>query len=221
MLFNRLSIRINYFHFIFLILLLISCSKKPTDIENNDTVIEQDIVYSPESIKEFEQEILGALSGETEIIPDTTLTERFSISSKSIARQYIRDIFKSIGLSPQRHMYGTNAENVYAILEATVENDEYIVLGAHFDSVENCPGADDNASGVTLIMAAARSMAGIVQRSKNLIFVLFDEEEVGLLGSKKFVQKLITDEINIHSMHNFDMLGWDEDDDSAVEIGHP
>ena len=118
-------------------------------------------------------------------------------------------------------MYGTNAENIYAILEATEENDEYIVLGAHYDTVPNCPGADDNASGIALVMAVALSMKGKVNRSRNFIFVLFDQEEIGLIGSNAFAQKLINDDFNIHSMHNFDTLGWDGDGDRAVELGYP
>jgi Peptidase family M28 len=70
---------------------------------------------------------------------------------------------------------------------------EWVILGAHFDhlGVRNghvYPGADDNASGVAMMLEVARTIAQSAERPKrSLMFVGFDLEEVGLFGSRYFV----------------------------------
>ncbi len=218
------------FVFIFSFVLTISfCSdsKKITTDENNtdnppvDIEEKEDIVYSHESIKVYEDSIIQVLTGIMEITEGIRLTDRNTLTSRSLVRSFLISELEKIGLTALKQIYSDEGQNVYAVLEATKNSDEYLILGAHFDSVQDCPGADDNASGVTLLTAVARSAAGITNRSKNIIFVYFDEEETGLKGSEKFAEKVITDNLNVHSMHNFDMLGWDSDKDRAIDLGHP
>ncbi len=116
-------------------------------------------------------------------------------------------------------------ENVIAMLEGSdpVLKDEYIVIGAHYDhlglggpgsgsrvpdtvAVHN--GADDNASGVTGMIALAEKYAAMPQKPKrSLIFVAFTGEETGLLGSKYFVKNCPVDLKKIKAMINLDMVG--------------
>ena len=84
----------------------------------------------------------------------------------------------------KRHTYGRASENIYGTLKATVDTDEYIVLGAHFDSVKNSPGANDNASGVVLVYFVALQLVAQKKRTKNFVFVFFDEEENNLIGRR-------------------------------------
>jgi Zn-dependent M28 family amino/carboxypeptidase len=51
-----------------------------------------------------------------------------------------------------------------------------------------------------------------------LIFVLFDQEEVGLVGSAAYADKLAADAVPVHSVHSIDQLGWDEDQDHLIEL---
>jgi len=72
--------------------------------------------------------------------------------------------------------------------------DEWIIVSAHFDhlGVRNgvlFPGADDNASGVAMMLEVARSLVESPQKPKrSLMFIGFDLEEVGLFGSRYFVE---------------------------------
>ena len=76
-------------------------------------------------------------------------------------------------------------------------------LGAHYDSVPDSPGANDNASGVALILELARVLTG-APGSESLCVVAFGAEEVGLVGSRAFVRA--HDVRYAAFMLNFDMV---------------
>lgn len=78
---------------------------------------------------------------------------------------------------------------------------------AHFDSVAGTPGADDNASGVAAMLAAARTLASIGR--DDVGFVAFNAEEDGLLGSRDFVARGL-DALGIEAglVHVLEMVGF-------------
>lgn len=154
-----------------------------------------------------------------EIVTGLTLTigERASPSGRSQGATLIADAFSDLGLPPQLHDYGSGT-NVYAELPATEEGAPILVVGAHYDSVPNSPGANDNATGVALVLALARYLGEVECRSHNVLFVLFDEEELGLIGSDAFAQFLAGQDLNIEAVHTVDQMGWDSDRDRTIEI---
>jgi len=115
-----------------------------------------------------------------------------------------------------------NVQNVWGLVQGTdqVLSNEYIVVGAHFDhlgwgtetslyrgkipQIHN--GADDNASGVSAIL----SLAEYISRNplkRSVIFVAFNCEEMGLLGSSYFIKNSPVPTDKIVLMMNFDMVG--------------
>ncbi len=115
--------------------------------------------------------------------------------------------------------------NVVMLLPGEDENlkNEYLIIGAHFDhlgmggpgSSSRAPdtigvhhGADDNASGVSMMLELARKFAltkGSHKRS--LICIAFSGEEEGLLGSKHFTDQPGIDLSKVNAMINLDMVG--------------
>ncbi len=82
-----------------------------------------------------------------------------------------------------------------------------VVLGGHYDTVAGAPGANDNASGTTVVLEAARRLAG-TPLAERAWFVSFDGEEDGLLGSAHFVKSASPAFLkNLRGMLNFDMVG--------------
>jgi len=89
----------------------------------------------------------------------------------------------------------TVGRNVGAILRGSDPNlvSRYVILSAHYDhlGVRNgvlYPGADDNASGVAMMLESARCLAKAAQRPpRSVVFLAFDQEEAGLYGSRYFV----------------------------------
>ncbi len=95
--------------------------------------------------------------------------------------------------------------NVVATQIGIDHPDEVVVIGAHFDSVNN-PGADDNGTGTAMVMEMARTLSPL-RSSRTIKYVLFDREEQGRRGSIAFV--------NTHAAENIifaltaDMVGHD------------
>jgi Zn-dependent M28 family amino/carboxypeptidase len=111
--------------------------------------------------------------------------------------------------------------NLYAVLPATSTATESVVFGAHYDSVRQAPGANDDGSGVAAVVAVAQAMTKIEPRTRDIIFAFFDEEERGLLGSKAFAQMLKDENRPISVVHTIDQMGWDQNHNRAIELEIP
>ncbi len=95
--------------------------------------------------------------------------------------------------------------NVVALPHAR-RDEPRVLVGAHYDSVPRSPGADDNASGVAVLLATARALA----RSEVPVgFVAFNAEENGLLGSQDFVERGLHElRIRPRVAHVLEMVGF-------------
>lgn len=78
--------------------------------------------------------------------------------------------------SERYEVKGQSVRNLIADLRGSERPSEQIVIGAHYDSAEGTPGADDNASGVAVGLALARRFASTPQ-PRTLRFVFFTNEE--------------------------------------------
>jgi len=114
---------------------------------------------------------------------------------------------------------GREGRNVVALLQGTdpTLRDEIVVLGGHLDHLgrgrgEDGPiynGADDNASGTACLMEVAEAFT-IDPPRRSVLFVHFDGEESGLLGSRHFVENPTVPLERIVAMLNTDMVGRSE-----------
>lgn len=119
------------------------------------------------------------------------------------AAQYIENEFKKIGLSFYDNLtsYRQNFEhndiklfNVIGVLEGKSKKDEYVIVSAHYDHLKMKKegedriynGANDDASGVTGVIALAEYFKNKNDNERSIIFVCFTAEEMGLIGSKHF-----------------------------------
>jgi hypothetical protein len=82
------------------------------------------------------------------------------------------------------------------------------VIAAHYDSVPDCPGADDNASGLAVMLECARVLAQSDSRPP-VAFIAFNAEEDGLLGSRDFVSNGLPGlPFPLGSVHVLEMVGF-------------
>jgi acetylornithine deacetylase/succinyl-diaminopimelate desuccinylase-like protein len=168
----------------------------------------------------FQDDIVSKLSGHADVSAGVRLVNRATAANRQAARQYLDQVFTDMGLVAVEQNYGSGA-NVYAELQGVAGARQRVVVGAHFDSVPPSPGANDNATGVAVVLATARYLTTVPCRTKHFTFVLFDEEEVGLVGSKNFAAKLKADGASVHSVHTIDQMGWDQNDDRLIELELP
>ena len=82
------------------------------------------------------------------------------------------------------------------------------LVGAHYDSVPGCPGADDNASAVAAMLACAKAVADHAPQ-RPICFASFNREEDGLRGSADFVENVVqARHLNIREAHILEMVGY-------------
>ena len=100
-----------------------------------------------------------------------------------------------------------DSRNVVAELPGAAGEDGVVVLGAHYGTVPNTNGANDNGSGVATLLTLAREVRD-VSYPFTLRFVTFGSEEVGLFGSRSYVDSLSADDRDaVIAMLNFDVTG--------------
>lgn len=107
--------------------------------------------------------------------------------------------------------YGSgSSDNVIAILPGKTTPNEYVVVGAHYDSFAwggSAPGADDNASGTAAVLELARILSPL-EFDRSIVFCTFSAEEVGLVGSEYYASHAQTLGMDILGYFNFDMIGY-------------
>lgn len=131
--------------------------------------------------------------------------ERYQEVDRQATRDYLIQQLESFGFSPSLQPFEQGV-NIVAKRPGTDSGSGSILLGAHYDTVLNSPGADDNGSGIAVILEIARLLSK-EPTTRSLEIAFFDQEELGLLGSFAFVQN----EENINDLQAaiiLDMVGY-------------
>lgn len=135
-----------------------------------------------------------------------------------LARQFLFDSYQAFGLDVRLHPFTYNSNtyyNVVAVLPGLVSPAEQVIMCAHYDSVNN-PGADDNASGTAAVLETARILSNY-RFEKTIIFIAFDREEQGLVGSTAYANQYRND--NILGVVNLDMVAYNPSGNQANIYG--
>lgn len=163
--------------------------------------------------------LVGCGSSDAPVSPTSAVeTQRFIDDVTAIALprapgtahwQTVQDLcadrLEALGYTVELHAYGTGT-NVIGRREGTTLPDEHVVISAHYDSVSQCAGADDNASGVAGTLEAARVLA-LAPHDRSLVVACWDEEEAGLIGSRAWVQQEAAG-LSITASFVFEMIGY-------------
>jgi Zn-dependent M28 family amino/carboxypeptidase len=111
-----------------------------------------------------ERTLSAALAGHVRVLAEEIGDRNvWRISRLALAAQYIRESLTSLGYTLSRQRYeamGIPVENLEVELPGASKPEEIIIVGAHYDSVRGCPGANDNASGVAALLELARALQG-------------------------------------------------------------
>ena len=179
-------------------------------------------LVSPVSISRFDRELSGDTVTIVGGVPRTIYSRIYNSVMNPIAAQYIYEKFLSYGLST-RYQYN-NATNINVIAKKTGTKypNKQIIICAHYDDYCNTPpdtvpGADDNASGVSCVLEAARLTAGF-NSEYTLLYIAFDEEEEGLYGSKAYSDSAFAHGDSIIAVFNLDMISYDGNNDNKFII---
>ncbi|MFN2448814.1 MAG: M20/M25/M40 family metallo-hydrolase [Candidatus Baltobacteraceae bacterium] len=146
------------------------------------------------------------------------------------ARDWIRAQFLSAAAKSNGHLTvaldtfthpkteQTPRDVVESSIIATLKGDApgpLYVMSSHYDDcngdctdgVGDAPGADDNGSGTTAVIGAARAMAGLSHFRGTIVFAVFDGEELGLWGAEHYAAQLKTEGVDVAADLNNDIIG--------------
>jgi len=119
-------------------------------------------------------------------------------------------------------------QNVVAVLPGTSGSSQAIVIGAHYDNRAPevtdgetlAPGANDNGSGVALLIESARLLSAY-EWNQTIIFVAFAAEEQGTHGSRHFVQETFLAGVDVIAALNYDAVGGQDGIPNYVRLFAP
>ncbi len=120
-----------------------------------------------------------------------------------------------------RFIESFEASNVCAMVKGTVKPDSIILFTAHYDHLGGMgkrtyfPGANDNASGISLLLSLAKYYAANPQ-PYTIGFICFAGEEAGLLGSKYFTENPLVPLNQIRFLTNVDLVGTGDEGITVV-----
>lgn len=137
-------------------------------------------------------------------IPIFTISNRMEFDSIHSVKFNIRNKF----------LIGYKTRNVIGYIEGKTRHDSVILITAHYDHLGMMgksayfPGANDNASGVSMLLSLARYYANPIHRPEyTLVFLALSAEELGLIGSQYFAENPLFDLKSIKFLLNIDMAG--------------
>lgn len=148
------------------------------------------------------------------------------LSTSQYSNPFFKVLADSFPAGSKRVVYRVDAElregyksrNILAYVEGREDPDTYIVFTAHYDHLGGMgrevyfPGANDNASGVAMLLQLAEYYSHPDnQPDYSIAFMLFGAEEAGLVGSKHYVRHPVFPLKKIRFLINMDLLGTGED----------
>jgi hypothetical protein len=144
-----------------------------------------------------------------------------------MAADYIRTTLAGAGYEVRRQPYevaGKICENLEAEVRGSRRPSD-IIIGAHYDSVQGSPGANDNASGVAAILALARAFAKTTP-AQTLRFVLFANEEPPFfqtehMGSRVYAKRSRERGEKIVLMLSLETIGYYSDEPGSQHLLFP
>jgi len=122
-------------------------------------------------------------------------------------KEYLVNEFGDYGLAVTTiHWKNGKYEGDNVIATIAGKDNATLILSAHYDSYPTSPGADDDGSGISCLLMAAKIMASY-SFQHTIKFVAFSGEEQGMLGSQKYVRMLYEENTDIIADINVDTVG--------------
>lgn len=142
--------------------------------------------------------------------------------------EFIERALRQAGYTVSRQVFEAQREKCFN-LEVTVPGrpraTEVVVVGAHYDSVSGCPGANDNGSAVAALLALARMFAS-AQPERTLRFVAFANEEPPFfetdgMGSLVYARRCRARNDNVVAMISLETIGYYRDEPGSQKYPFP
>ena len=138
------------------------------------------------------------------------------------AEDYVFECFGQLGYEPRRQSFTYLSQEVSNIIAGEPAAGGYYILGAHVDTVAGTPGADDNASGVAVLLETAR-LARSLPPPRPWTFIGFTCEEppaffTPYMGSRVYAKRARKQGDNILGMLCLEMVGYYRNEPNSQEL---
>ncbi|MBX3209730.1 MAG: M20/M25/M40 family metallo-hydrolase [Labilithrix sp.] len=165
----------------------------------------------PEMFHDVVQRIRDDVRLFSEAIGERNDRSAAALQSLARAADAIEGRFRDAGAPVRRRRIDEAASNVEAVLRGVLIPEESVIVGAHYDTSRGSPGADDNASGVAMLLALARSLSA-VPLHRTVRLVAFAAEEAphtgtATTGSRHYLDDLRREGPRVTAMMNIDAVG--------------
>jgi hypothetical protein len=135
------------------------------------------------------QQHLEFLTGKKPMYYHHKLADRYSSGNRELTRLYLIGALQKLGLTVKLELFPRGA-NFYAEIPGTTKSSEVFEVAAHYDTAgSGNPGADDNGSGIAILLEMARIFT-LNPPGRTLRLTFLDLEEVGMVGSQAHAEAL-------------------------------
>ena len=189
-------------------------------------IISQPLLWTPDSV-EVPSVNPRRLESQVRMLSETLPARIGREESLKPTVNWIEKQLKPFG-NTHRQTYDVDGEKFHNILlKFGPDSDEVIIVGAHYDTAHGFPGADDNASGVAVLIELARLLSEAKQKLPmriELVFFTLEEPpyfRTNKMGSFIHASKLKNNHQEIRVMIALDMLGYFSDDEGSQHFPVP
>lgn len=193
----------------------------PADLELNHVAIRLAVWdNAPIDIAEWVDEVSEEILREHMRIIEGPRNYSTSRPHLEAVKDSIESRFKNAGLLTSRQDFlfqNQNGQNILGRKPGILDEASTWIIDGHFDTVSNTPGADDNGSAVVGLLEILRVLSNY-SFEDNLLFVGFDFEEAGLIGSQRYVQSGRRPFETIKGVYNMEMIGYYSDEPNTQQL---
>jgi len=180
-----------------------------TKIETG-TLYETEILFSAESLEKYNtslQDIGYKIIAYKDVADDVGIQTAVNSVKEAMLQQYMAEV-------EGVRNFNTNPDHYFKTQKLF---DSLALQAAHYDTVADSPGADDNGSGVCGLLMAMEVLKNY-DFEKNIKIVSFDDEEIGLVGSEDYIINGIGKEEKLKGVFNFEMIGYASSEPNTQEL---
>ncbi len=170
-------------------------------IPTSDNLVQAKIEETEKNLKAHVEVLAGVIGERHQQQPESLNT----------AISYIEHVFANHGYGINREIFDGKYFNISAKLNGK-ETGRKIIIGAHYDTVWLSPGADDNASGIAVLLELSNLLAD-QHLNRSIKFIAFANEEqpfaeTDLMGSRHYAVNAIQNQEKIDFMISLEMMGY-------------
>lgn len=186
--------------------------------------------FSADSLKMVRSKLEKIAQTDCAVVEVTREKLTWSVSQQQFKFPYIscfdtlqRQSYRKIKVNiDNEFLAGYEVRNCFGFVPSVKPSDSLIIVSAHYDHLGRMgkkayfPGANDNASGIAMLMSLARTIQQQPLQNHAVLFIAFAGEEIGLEGSFAFVESGRIDLTKISMVLNLDILGSGEEGITVV-----